>query len=130
MKKCFKCGSYKDKSMFYKHPMMGDGLLGKCIECTKIDVKNRIASKRNDREWVAKERARCRLKSSKSRMDGRDTKTSEESKRQWMLRNAHKISAQHKRIERVIDAVGHQLYFIIGVGLNILYYKTREMSLV
>ena len=96
MKKCFKCGLEKERSLFYKHPMMGDGLLGKCIECTKVDVANRIALKRNDRDWVAKERARCRLKSCKRRMDGKATKTNEESKRQWMLRNAHKKTAQNK----------------------------------
>ena len=38
-KVCFKCQTEKDRSEFYKHPQMGDGLLGKCKTCTKADVK-------------------------------------------------------------------------------------------
>ncbi len=37
-KKCFKCGKIKDLCNFYKHKQMGDGYLGKCKECTKMDA--------------------------------------------------------------------------------------------
>ena len=40
-KKCFRCCVYKPIQLFYKHKQMEDGHLGKCIECTKTDVKNR-----------------------------------------------------------------------------------------
>lgn len=40
-KVCFKCQKTKSVEDFYAHPRMADGRLGKCKECTKIDVRNR-----------------------------------------------------------------------------------------
>ena len=48
MKKCTKCGEFKELSAFYKHPGMKDGLLNKCKECTKKDVKE---NRKNNAEY-------------------------------------------------------------------------------
>lgn len=52
LKTCFKCGEEKSTADFYRHPRMGDGLLGKCKECTKSDVRsNRAANSDYYREY-------------------------------------------------------------------------------
>jgi len=37
-KQCFKCMKTKPLTAYYKHRQMGDGHLGKCKECTKLDA--------------------------------------------------------------------------------------------
>ncbi len=60
MKKCFKCGEDKHRDDFYKHPMMADGLLGKCKACTKSDVRTNRADKIEYYRMYDRERG-CRL---------------------------------------------------------------------
>lgn len=40
LKRCFKCGDEKPRDAFYAHPQMADGLLGKCRDCAKKDVRS------------------------------------------------------------------------------------------
>lgn len=44
LKRCFKCGTDKPRTEFYRHPQMGDGLLGKCKDCARVDVTVHRAS--------------------------------------------------------------------------------------
>ena len=45
LKRCFKCAVEKPLSEFYKHPMMGDGHLGKCKACARKDVNENRAKR-------------------------------------------------------------------------------------
>ncbi|MBA3775686.1 MAG: hypothetical protein H0X11_04480 [Betaproteobacteria bacterium] len=57
-KTCFKCGEAKPRAEFYRHAMMADGLLGKCKDCTRADVR----SHRNENLTRVREydRERCK----------------------------------------------------------------------
>ncbi len=46
LKTCFKCKLVLPRTAFYRHGEMGDGLLGKCKECTKRDVRENYRANR------------------------------------------------------------------------------------
>lgn len=79
-KTCFKCGCSKPLGEFYRHPMMADGRLGKCKDCTKRDV---AANYRARREQYAEYERRRNQEPERRRM------ASEYLKR----RPAHKVLA-------------------------------------
>jgi hypothetical protein len=51
VKRCFKCGTEKPLSEFYAHKMMADGHLGKCKDCTKLDMRIDRTTKPRVREY-------------------------------------------------------------------------------
>lgn len=57
-KQCFKCGQSKALTDFYAHPMMADGRLNKCKECTKRDVSKNYQD--NIDHYVAYEQKRAK----------------------------------------------------------------------
>jgi hypothetical protein len=95
LKKCFKCQQEKRRCEFYAHPMMGDGLLGKCKVCTKLDVAERIERKKLEPEWMRQERKRCRDKQERRREAGLDKRQYPEIQKRWHENNKHKSKAQH-----------------------------------
>lgn len=56
-KVCFKCKRDLPRSEFYKHPQMGDGLLGKCKECAKTDVRENYSKRRIQYHQYEKQRS-------------------------------------------------------------------------
>ena len=67
VKTCFKCGTEKPLTEFYKHAQMGDGHLNKCKECTKLDVsknyRDNVEHYRNyDRERFTQPGRKAQLK--------------------------------------------------------------------
>lgn len=56
---CFKCNELKSIDYFYKHPNMPLGVVNKCKECNKIDVKKNYQENIKDENWLIKERKRC-----------------------------------------------------------------------
>jgi len=79
-KVCFKCGKVKPLTEYYKHNAMSDGYLGKCKDCTKKDTKIRLEQKKNDKEWILKEKERHRLKYHRLNYRGKHNPTKENKK--------------------------------------------------
>jgi len=61
-KVCFKCGTEKGLSEFYKHPKMPDGHVNKCKECNKKDIKGNYEDNILKPGYIEKERKRGRKK--------------------------------------------------------------------
>ena len=57
-KVCFKCEAELPIVNFYKHPMMGDGHLGKCKACTRYDVRKNREAKRDYYNAYDRERSK------------------------------------------------------------------------
>lgn len=53
---CFRCHVAKPLDEFYKHPMMANGRLGKCKVCTRKDVQDNYAKRRE--QYLAYEKTR------------------------------------------------------------------------
>ena len=63
-KTCFKCGVEKEFSEFYAHKQMAGGLLGKCKECAKADVRKNYRRRRH--QYAAYYKARSQSSTRKA----------------------------------------------------------------
>lgn len=98
LKTCFKCKRELPRSEFYAHPQMGDGLLGKCKDCTKADAIANYDRRRQDPAFVARERARGRDKHARLYSTGAGWQSPdaplEMKKRAWVVLNRAVQSGQ------------------------------------
>lgn len=88
-KMCFKCEQIKPLSQFYHHSEMFDGHLGKCKECTKVDVA--INRRLNIKYYQGYERDRSKLK---KRADNRKRVTTKKRKEFPPYQRAHNAVAR------------------------------------
>lgn len=58
-KRCFKCDELKPLREYYRHPRMADGHLNKCRVCTRKDVQDNRAARRD--YYKEYDRARSQL---------------------------------------------------------------------
>lgn len=86
MKACFKCDRCLPLSEFYRHPMMGDGHLGKCKECTRKDVRENYDKRRD--QYLAYERNRSRTPERRAALRLSQEKWTEHERARYRLRNA------------------------------------------
>jgi len=93
MKTCFKCGLSQPLANFYKHPMMGDGFLGKCKECTKKDVRANRADKIE--HYRAYDSARAKLPER--------AKTAAAISKAWLKEDKRRIKC-HNAVTRAVKA--------------------------
>lgn len=93
-KKCFKCEKEKALTEFYKHKAMSDGHLGKCKDCTKLDVKIRSEQLMKIPSHRAKERKRGRDKY--KRLGYKTRKADSDSKKRIMQRYKAKFPEKTK----------------------------------
>ncbi len=103
MKPCICCGRIKPIDDFYRHPMMSDGHLNKCVACVKMHTKQRIDRLKLNAEWVLKEALRCRIKS-RNRRALMPKPTPEENLKRNSLKSALRIFRK-KATTKVSNAI-------------------------
>jgi len=93
MKRCFKCGIEQPETEFYRHPVMGR--LNKCKACTKRDVRENRARRRQ--QYIEYDRTRAQSDRRRSLMNEYD--------RRRRARDVAKVRARSK-LRRAIRS-GH-----------------------
>lgn len=119
-KACFKCGETKPKTEFYKHSAMGDGLLGKCKTCAKIDANNhRLLNIGKVREYD-RERAK----------NPHRIKLAQEVSRAWRQADARR-SAAHGAVSRAIrnGIIERQPCCVCGSEKSMAHHESYDRPL-
>lgn len=116
-KVCFKCNKQKPITEFYKHKQMSLGVVNKCKECNKNDVRKDYYRKSENEEWVLKERERAKEKY--RRLNYKDLP------KQKHLNNA-KLKNVHQKLKLPKGFEAHHWNYNSGFEENIFVLKTKE----
>ena len=90
MKKCSKCGQWKDKSEFYKNVTKKDGLTSRCKTCVIVSTDKKTINARR-RENYKNPEVRQHI------LEGVKRRRNLETARKWKKRNHEKIKIQSRR---------------------------------
>lgn len=102
LKRCFKCQRELPADDFYRHPRMGDGRLGKCKRCTKLDVRANYQRRRG--QYLAYDRARSKTpKRRKQLAESKERYPVKEKSRQRL----HTAIARGKAVRRPCEVCGN-----------------------
>lgn len=113
LKTCFKCKVEKPCTEFYKHPQMGDGYIGKCKECNKIDVQENYAKRREQysdydaMRYQTPHRKQHALRQQKKARDADPQKASTRRKTAWALRTGKLIRQPCEKCGTTIKVQAH-----------------------
>lgn len=130
-KKCFKCQKVKPIEQFYKHKMMKDGHLNKCIVCARNDVMQRTLLLRDTPEWIERERIRGREKY--HRLNYREKQRVYKLKYPWKTQNEFKGLAKRFPLPKGLEhhhwnySLTHVEDFIV---LNTFDHKRIHVGLI
>jgi hypothetical protein len=103
MKECFKCHRTLPLSEFYKHPMMGDGYLGKCRLCTKKDVRANYAARRE--QYRDYDRARYKMP---GRREAIEKSTNKDPLKVWVRKATHSALNWGLLVRRPCEVCGDE----------------------
>lgn len=119
-KTCFKCGVTKQRTEFYKHAAMADGLLGKCKECTKKDANlNRAMN-------IEKHRAYDRTRAKNPER----AKASHAVNRIWRQEDSRRVAA-HNKVARALSSglIQKQKCCICGSEKSMAHHESYDKPL-
>jgi len=118
-KVCNICNVEKNIVLFYVNKGMKDGYQNRCIECTKLKSKERLATLISTPEGKEKERARHRDKY--HRLGYKDLhRPSTEKKRETIRRNRQKFP------EKYMASKYTEIFFIKKKGLNLHHWSYNQ----
>lgn len=142
-KTCFKCLRTLERSEFYKHSAMSDGLLGKCKQCTRKDSEDNRKRKMKDPLWIQAESLRQRTKQSKASVERPEVHRARRAVRSlgqssdfhwhhWSYKSEHRLDAikltpqEHRRAHRYLVYDSEHMQYRRSDNMELLDTRARH----